>query len=150
MKITIKAEAKVPYTTEIISQDIVIEIYQAREETDKQILWAAHEVEDIVKREVDKEMEKRPGKYVTKESSPERDRICAESYMNQDGSSQRNSYGELFWVDDEYPNGIPVICGHGGSAWLCRACKDKSMQEQNEKLSDSASTTSDSNRSPKI
>lgn len=59
MKITIKAEAQVPYTTEIVSQDIVIEIYHDREETDKQLLWAAHEVENIVNREVDKQMEAR-------------------------------------------------------------------------------------------
>ena len=59
MKITIKAEAQVPYTTEIIRQDIVIEIVQDRNEADDQILWAVREVERIVNREVEKEMKKR-------------------------------------------------------------------------------------------
>lgn len=70
MKITIKAEAQTPYTTEIVSQDIVIEIYHAREETDKQILWAAHQVEKIVNREVDKQMESRGIKLGRSVASP--------------------------------------------------------------------------------
>lgn len=40
-----------------------------------------------------------------------------------------NAYGEMVSI---YKDGteLPVICGHGGSAWLCRDCKDELLRKQ--------------------
>ena len=43
-----------------------------------------------------------------------------------------NAYGEILSVDKQGKQ-IPVICGHGGSMWLCRSCANKIMQEEVEK-----------------
>ena len=77
------------------------------------------------------------GRYFCKEYSKQRDYICALSYedkkhgVNSMGTlSARNAYGELFWADENSPEGIPVICGHGGSMWLCRECNNRILEAQ--------------------
>ena len=41
----------------------------------------------------------------------------------------QNAYGEIV---AEYDDGklLPVICGHGGSMWLCRACGEELIKQQ--------------------
>ena len=41
---------------------------------------------------------------------------CPDDYLD------RNAYGEIVSVEQDGSE-IPVICGHGGSMWLCRKCK---------------------------
>ena len=37
--------------------------------------------------------------------------------------AQENAYGEIVSIEDTGME-LPVTCGHGGSMWLCRACKN--------------------------
>ncbi len=41
----------------------------------------------------------------------------------------RNAYGEILHRDEKTGKECPVICGHGGSMWLCRACKDTILKK---------------------
>ena len=41
----------------------------------------------------------------------------------------KNAYGELVFVEEDGTE-LLVICGHGGSMWLCRECKDKTLENQ--------------------
>ena len=51
--------------------------------------------------------------------------------INSKGSlAQENAYGEIMSVEEGKP-AVPVICGHGGSMWLCRECKDRILNQQN-------------------
>ena len=43
--------------------------------------------------------------------------------------AKKNAYGELVAEYDDGTEGH-VICGHGGSMWLCRECKDKILSEE--------------------
>lgn len=40
-----------------------------------------------------------------------------------------NAYGELVYVQEDGKE-LPVMCGHGGSMWLCRDCKHRILKEQ--------------------
>lgn len=50
--------------------------------------------------------------------------------INTMGSLARdNAYGEILSVEDDGRE-IPVICGHGGSMWLCRQCKIAILKDE--------------------
>lgn len=51
----------------------------------------------------------------------------AKYQINSRGTlASENAYGEIM---AEYDDGskVPVICGHGGSMWLCRQCKEHAL-----------------------
>lgn len=53
------------------------------------------------------------------------------SLLSCEGINERdNAYGQLLSTHASSPDGIPVICGHGGSMWLCRSCAEKFWNEQ--------------------
>lgn len=41
----------------------------------------------------------------------------------------KNAYGCIqrrkYWQDGEVFESLPVICGHGGSMWLCAECAER-------------------------
>ncbi len=39
--------------------------------------------------------------------------------------AERNAFGEVVDVNEKTGEILPIICGHGGSMWLCRRCKDE-------------------------
>lgn len=43
-----------------------------------------------------------------------------------------NAYGEIVAIYKKYgtTERLPVICGHGGSMWLCRKCKEGLLVNQ--------------------
>jgi len=43
-----------------------------------------------------------------------------------------NAYGTLISVESNGKE-YPVICGHGGSMWLCRNCKEQILREEKSK-----------------
>lgn len=45
-----------------------------------------------------------------------------------DAYLDRNAYGEIVDVEEGRED-YPVICGHGGSMWLCRDCKNRILRE---------------------
>lgn len=42
--------------------------------------------------------------------------------------AERNAFGEIVDVCEHSGRIYPVICGHGGSMWLCRSCKDEILK----------------------
>jgi hypothetical protein len=67
---------------------------------------------------------------------PERDYIEQlsasdfEYQINSKGTlAGNNAYGEITAVSDDGTE-MPVICGHGGSMWLCRECKNSLLSER--------------------
>lgn len=52
--------------------------------------------------------------------------------LNTLGSlAEDNAFGEIVDVDKETGKICAVICGHGGSMWLCRACKNRILKDAN-------------------
>ena len=39
--------------------------------------------------------------------------------------AEENAYGEVVEECKHTGRILPVICGHGGSMWLCRSCKNE-------------------------
>lgn len=61
--------------------------------------------------------------YIEKRSEEDR-----KHGINSMGTLARdNAFGEIVSVEDDGRE-LPVICGHGGSMWLCRACKEKILK----------------------
>ena len=60
--------------------------------------------------------------------------------IGQDGgrttASNGNRYGTVVHYDEANLKHIPVICGHGGSMWLCPECADRIVRESREALPD--------------
>lgn len=48
--------------------------------------------------------------------------------MRNNSQSSQNVYGNILVYDDDSKTWIPVICGHGGSMWLCRECGNKILK----------------------
>ena len=56
-----------------------------------------------------------------------------DSLVNQDLTAEEvedNAYGEIMCWDEPNKKYMPVICGHGGSMWLCRGCLDRIAKEE--------------------
>ena len=47
-----------------------------------------------------------------------------------------NAYGTVVQYNEANLKNIPVICGHGGSMWLCPECAERIVQESREVLPD--------------
>ena len=63
--------------------------------------------------------------YIEKHSDEDR-----KYHINSMGkAAQENAWGEIVAVDENGKE-YPVMCGHGGSMWLCRKCKDEILLEQ--------------------
>ena len=45
-------------------------------------------------------------------------------------STTDNAYGELLFKNEKTGELSNVMCGHGGSMWLCRECKNKALSSQ--------------------
>lgn len=43
--------------------------------------------------------------------------------------ASQNAYGEISFYCPDCERTTPVICGHGGSAWLCRKCSDNIIEK---------------------
>jgi len=81
---------------------------------------------------VEKRIEGRYGRDYIEQLSKE-ERWHSRYKMDKTGIStlaQENAYGELVFINEESDITSPVICGHGGSMWLCRKCKNRILEEQ--------------------
>lgn len=47
--------------------------------------------------------------------------------------ARNNAYGELVAVSEDGRE-LPYICGHGGSMWLCRSCKEDALRKQDSEV----------------
>ena len=45
-----------------------------------------------------------------------------------DSLAAGNAYGTVVCYDETNKKNIPVICGHGGSGWLCPECAERIVQ----------------------
>ena len=55
----------------------------------------------------------------------------AKHKINSCGSlAKENAYGEIVWSCPDCGLKTPVICGHGGSMWLCRFCKEQLLNKK--------------------
>ena len=77
--------------------------------------------------------------FVEKRIEGEYGRSCIEGMSEEDrrykinsrgALALKNAYGELVFINEESGTTSPVICGHGGSMWLCRKCKDGILEDQ--------------------
>ena len=51
--------------------------------------------------------------------------------INSKGTlAQNNAFGEIISYCPDCELKIPVICGHGGSMWLCRKCKERILKAE--------------------
>ena len=46
----------------------------------------------------------------------------------QSSIRQGNQYGLIVQYDEANEKHIPVVCGHGGSMWLCPECADAAVK----------------------
>jgi len=71
-------------------------------------------------------------KLVWLEDSEYRHRLYAEAHPERYNEAadyfERNAYGLVVSWDESSKKFIPVICGHGGSMWLCRECAEKAVR----------------------
>jgi len=44
--------------------------------------------------------------------------------------ASENAWGEIQWHCPDCKQTLGVICGHGGSMWLCRQCKERMIKDQ--------------------
>lgn len=57
------------------------------------------------------------------ETSPYRMQLLEQYDSAQDARLiQENAYGNVVQWDEANQKDIPIICGHGGSMWLCMGC----------------------------
>ena len=80
---------------------------------------------------IEKRIEGRYGRDYIEQISNE-ERWHSRYKMDKTGIStlaQDNAYGEIVFVQEDGTE-LPVICGHGGSMWLCRKCKNETLKAQ--------------------
>lgn len=59
--------------------------------------------------------------------------LSDKKYNIRDTPHENNAYGTLAWAFTDsggHAREIPVICGHGGSMWLCYKCKEDTLTKQ--------------------